>query len=840
MAKDPVLQTGFLSPDTYPNRFLAMIPPEAPFYRRSLKVETVDDKDKPVRQLIEGLDYRLGYYYLEASHKIGDDIFGGILLFDTSIRKVKYTFEQVGRMYQIPKSEIAKVLVSDDLESPLNVDWSALMRYVPDVPAVDPPKDLEEAIERDSIVAAINALATRIQSSAAALDASYNEVRNEMAVVASRIFLEELYQHHLNKNPHHYTADDIKALRRLAVAVDSTLIYGFNLKELTDIFITAGIQKKHLEQFFVRDEVLDLKGRLTVIADTFIEFINASKKSSFRMEGRKLTFKSSAGLTFTAGDGSKSTKAYVSFKAGFNQLLLSNDPDSKGIVYNGSYLVTGPDVQNTIHSGSQLDRRGYAESTPTLAALGNATKANPLSFTARPPTASTSVVGLSKITELSTHTGLGYGISQNALTVLKDEFDTYVPITFTINGQSFNANQEITIAAKEFGLDKVDNTSSADKPISTALKLALDSKAQKEHTHTQDDLTGKPDATDNVEGLMFFANGASDKSTHAAPASEGVRVNTLYNSYLEKINAIIPGWATLPPIADKRSVGNVSELISHQSDPNAHGELQQTQLRMSKLWLLSTVKRTPNKVADQLSTPLPPNDSTISLDDTHVYISKDDPMWLGSALWTDYKADLPILNVVLPIGDSMNIPVPVNFNGFRHAEGYDDTKLFVKITQQATSRLLGLIVVAVEHHGNVANVKVKWSDGEFLSSPPPNGQVVNYVPVGHAGEDILLTFEADPGVNFGVRYFYYDNENEPTFEDSENDTFNLFILGSTVGHPYNDAIPDMRLDYLILPQSGRVMDETGKVYGTRLADDGRMVSVKAADDNPLELTLIKY
>ena len=67
-------------------------------------------------------------------------------------------------------------------------------------------------------------------------------------------------------------------------------------------------------------------------------------------------------------------------------------------------------------------------------------------------------------------TGYGYLPKTEAAT-------TYVPQTRTVAGKALSA--DITLAKADVGLDKVDNTADADKPISTKTQTALDGKVDK-------------------------------------------------------------------------------------------------------------------------------------------------------------------------------------------------------------------------------------------------------------------------------------------------------------------------------------------------------------------------
>lgn len=74
--------------------------------------------------------------------------------------------------------------------------------------------------------------------------------------------------------------------------------------------------------------------------------------------------------------------------------------------------------------------------------------------------------------------GVGGGdpitIAQSQVTNLTTDLAAKVPVTRTINGQALSGN--VTLAKADLGLGNVDNTSDANKPISTATQTALNAK----------------------------------------------------------------------------------------------------------------------------------------------------------------------------------------------------------------------------------------------------------------------------------------------------------------------------------------------------------------------------
>ena len=88
-----------------------------------------------------------------------------------------------------------------------------------------------------------------------------------------------------------------------------------------------------------------------------------------------------------------------------------------------------------------------------------------------------------------------------------------VPESRTVNGKALSANISLTKA--DVGLGNVDNTSDANKPISTATQTALNGKANTSHTHAAGDITS---------GTLAVARGGTGQTTLTpAVTTKGVR-----------------------------------------------------------------------------------------------------------------------------------------------------------------------------------------------------------------------------------------------------------------------------------------------------------------------------
>ena len=110
-----------------------------------------------------------------------------------------------------------------------------------------------------------------------------------------------------------------------------------------------------------------------------------------------------------------------------------------------------------------------------------------------------------QLRDRSTHTG-----TQTASTI--SDFNTAAASAAPVQSVAGRTGT-VTLAKADVGLGNVDNTSDANKPVSTATQTALDTKAATSHTHAISDVTGLQTALDGKQASGSYA---AASHTHAA------------------------------------------------------------------------------------------------------------------------------------------------------------------------------------------------------------------------------------------------------------------------------------------------------------------------------------
>lgn len=142
--------------------------------------------------------------------------------------------------------------------------------------------------------------------------------------------------------------------------------------------------------------------------------------------------------------------------------------------------------------------------------------------------------------------------------VTAKQFDDYKLVTDetlnTLNEHTKNTENPHKVTAQQVGLGNVDDTSDADKPISTATKTALDGKAPKTHASSSLDY-GIGDR--EVYGHLRLFNGInSTADTRSGFAATPNAVKTAYEKAVEGVNAAEKAQETADSKLDKGFISN--------------------------------------------------------------------------------------------------------------------------------------------------------------------------------------------------------------------------------------------------------------------------------------------
>lgn len=109
----------------------------------------------------------------------------------------------------------------------------------------------------------------------------------------------------------------------------------------------------------------------------------------------------------------------------------------------------------------------------------------------------TELVG--KVDTIDTHVS---EIETNLSSYKTEVSEQFSEVDTTVNNHVTDTDNPHGVTKEQIGLDRVDNTSDLEKPISDAMQLALDEKADLEHAHETGEVNGLQDLLDGLEANL--------------------------------------------------------------------------------------------------------------------------------------------------------------------------------------------------------------------------------------------------------------------------------------------------------------------------------------------------
>lgn len=132
-----------------------IVPRWAPFFAASLTM-IFHNPDGSVRPLVEGVDYYLGYQFIQASKACAAPVYGAIQFLDTDLAGVlRINYQTVGGTWTLDEAGIAEIL-ANQLYNPRTTSWEQVVERPVDFPVIDHEWDLVDMVGASEIVDAIN------------------------------------------------------------------------------------------------------------------------------------------------------------------------------------------------------------------------------------------------------------------------------------------------------------------------------------------------------------------------------------------------------------------------------------------------------------------------------------------------------------------------------------------------------------------------------------------------------------------------------------------------------------------------------------------------------------
>jgi hypothetical protein len=146
-----------ISPIDYSD-FNVIMPLAAPFYGPSMKV-VLYPSGTP---LVEGVDYTLSYYFIEATRSIGIPVYGALTFYNNNLSGViSMTYQTVGGQWTLTEPQITAIL-ANIVADPRITTWEQVANIPSQFPPINHVWEINDMVNMDSVVAAITQLTAAV------------------------------------------------------------------------------------------------------------------------------------------------------------------------------------------------------------------------------------------------------------------------------------------------------------------------------------------------------------------------------------------------------------------------------------------------------------------------------------------------------------------------------------------------------------------------------------------------------------------------------------------------------------------------------------------------------
>lgn len=482
------------------NGYRCIVPEFAPFYRKGLII-----KSWPSGQvLVEGKHFELGMRYSQEREIANDELFGAIRFMDTVISgEIEIVaYQTVGGNFTRGGKRVLEYL-ANLLIDPLHVYWESVINKLDEFPAAEHGQDWHDFTNKESIAESIDGITSAAQSYAAVLKTeSIDYLNARIGQLDSLVSATNFDKHIINMaNPHGATVEDLGAIAKTGIVKDAFKLYAMTLKELADYINAQGITQSDLNAYVAKYDDAIITNRL-ILRDGKARIVNTAGTSTIDLSGGDITMRFN-GAGYLGADRNRNKAGKVAkWQAGKNVLKAT----SEGVDYSLNNLTFNDKI--VIHLGNiRQHLKGIdfgtiyltTGSTDTATLRGDGSVSDPLRVDVKYATATAEVKGVGIVATVYGQSTTTF-VSAKLLADLVSDLSGYVPVSRTINGHPLT--DDVVISKADVNLDKVDNTSDLNKPISALQQAELGRYAAVDHVHTEGQLS-LPIASDTVRGITY-------------------------------------------------------------------------------------------------------------------------------------------------------------------------------------------------------------------------------------------------------------------------------------------------------------------------------------------------
>ena len=520
------------------NAMRVLIPTAAPFYQKGF---SVTDNGRP---MVEGVDYYFTHRYVTGTHQTAQRIYGSIWIVNTNCKgPYALKYHTLGGDYTATPAQIAAYM--PQMKHP-NLDYWEMVIGDKFFPPVDIQFDRDAFIWEPQLIAAIDNVTTAIANK----DEHKNALSQLIACIADitdKDMIASVWAAHIaSKGPvHGETHYDAEALHKDGIAQNTLSFESMGLDEITEYILGAlDFSWITVDKFPLMEQRV-LAGEMALVDGLSC----LSYRNSAGVLTPVITLHQGAGIIAATNDvlinaDIDGNGGPVTITVGGNVLKVNTSGhgrDDKQITLNGVPFVTtqslfeSPAFANRVSAGdvSHVD-------TNDVKLTGTGKPASPLSATAKFPMASRVTLGLSKLYQTGSNDVNG-GISQKAVTDLRDQIANLLPQSRKISGKPLTGDIDFTAA--EFGLGLVPNVADLDYPVAPQyIDTLAGVKAPVTHTHNFSNVV-LPIADKTKFGITKIGNMETNATLSALDGGAAAAFLDDVNSGVRTVDSFLPNGA---------------------------------------------------------------------------------------------------------------------------------------------------------------------------------------------------------------------------------------------------------------------------------------------------------
>lgn len=459
------------------SEFHIWVPHAAPFFKKDLVIRNILTGET----LTYGTDYILSDDLSASNRVVESNIYNTVLFIGNSkygMYEGIYRTVGGGLVYSTRDYfyKLARTLLD-----PLRLLYS----HVTNLPESFPPDhhlhDWSDYRNKQYIGDSIVAITKAIKSKEVSATNMLAPLSQELTDISKYLDVIDLPSHTSALDPHQTTAEDIGALPYGATADQALKVFG---QTLTDLAMY--VKQKQAEG-------VDLGSYLDASMGGYLEKIvlageaaisSPGNESTFRVVGDNVFYESLGSIDFTSNVDNLNL---LSMRAGVNELTIESSPfgpNTDAMKFNGHTVMTGFNIRYHL-SQLKFDEQTIVTKNNDVAIIsGDGSAQNPLRVDVVLQDANDVQAGVAKFTR-DWGDSKSLVIEADLIKGLMSNLTGFVPRERKINGYSMTDNIVIPASDPNIGLGMVDNTSDAEKPVSTAQQALLDQYSPAKHQHPE-------------------------------------------------------------------------------------------------------------------------------------------------------------------------------------------------------------------------------------------------------------------------------------------------------------------------------------------------------------------